>query len=99
MEVVYAVYVKDKSINFHSYEIMKVLLKFVFMGVLNVDVKHWEVDGDQLVLYLDRISREMTCFSIILVSRVEITDALPAIVTLFDYYYPERTVSKVSVYP
>lgn len=56
-------------------------------------VKHWEVNADQVVLYLDRIGTDMTCFSMTMIRKVDITDAQPAVVTLFDYYYPERMVS------
>ena len=66
--------------------------------LFNIDVKHWEIEADQVVLYLDGVkSREMVCFSMTLVRKVHITDALPAVVTLFDYYYPERMVSTVSM--
>lgn len=57
------------------------------------NVKQWEVEADQVVFYLDSVGRELTCFNMILVRKVNIVDALPAVVSLFDYYYPERMVS------
>ena len=58
-------------------------------------MKRWEVTDNVVHLYFDEIGPRDVCPYVVMLREVEVTDAKPALVTVYDYYEPELKVEKV----
>lgn len=61
-------------------------------------IKRYEVDGDQVLFYIEEFSEgQEVCLRMRVTRLVEVEGVKPGSVTVYDYYQPEFSVSKVSV--
>lgn len=60
-----------------------------------VGIKRWEEDQDEnkLIVYLDKVESTPKCFHIIIQRLFNVYNPAPAIITVTDYYHPERRKS------
>lgn len=58
--------------------------------------KRYEVDGPKVFFYLDEISSEEICAEFRVYQDVEIENAKPGSVSVYDYYQPEYIATQVS---
>lgn len=61
-------------------------------------IKRYEVDGSKVTFYIDEFSPEDLCIEFQILREVDMEDVKPGSVKVYDYYQPEFSVSKVSVY-
>ena len=62
-------------------------------------VKRYEVDGSEVSFYIEEFAGgQEVCLRMRVVRVVNVDGAKPGSVTVYDYYQPELSVSKVSVY-
>ncbi|XP_063596598.1 alpha-1-inhibitor 3-like [Penaeus indicus] len=62
-------------------------------------VKRYEVDGSKVTFYIEEFTAQEVCVSFRITRDVEIEDAKPGSVVVYDYYQPEFSVSKSYSFP
>ena len=55
-------------------------------------ISKYEVDGNRLQIYFFRLTLIKTCVSVDLKKEMEVEDAKPATIKLYDYYEPSQVV-------
>jgi len=70
-------------------------------GGLNGDglIKRYEVDGNLVTFYVDEISSTYTCVSFRITREIDVEDAKPGTVQVYDYYQNEFSVSEIYTLP
>ena len=71
----------------------KILTVQIYTYILGL--KRWEVTDNVVHLYFDEIGPRDVCATFRMLREVEVTDAKPARVNVYDYYEPELKVEKV----
>lgn len=63
-------------------------------------IERWEEDEEEskLIVYLEKIGSTVKCFHFTLQRMFSVINPAPAIVTVTDYYHPERTKSTVKYF-
>ncbi|XP_042889945.1 pregnancy zone protein-like [Penaeus japonicus] len=62
-------------------------------------VKRYEVDGSKVTFYIEEFTAEEVCVSFRARREVEIEDAKPGTVVVYDYYQPEFSISEAFEFP
>lgn len=61
-------------------------------------IKRYEVDGSKVMFYIDEFSPEDLCVEFRVIREIDVEDAKPGTIKVYDYYQPEFSVSKVMYY-
>nr|BAR45604.1 alpha-2-macroglobulin 4 [Ammothea sp. RS-2014] len=59
-----------------------------------LNLKRFEVDANYVNFYFDFLGNEKTCFTIHLEKEIDVEDAKPATISVFDYYISELKLEK-----
>lgn len=51
-----------------------------------LNLKRYEVDANFVNFYFDYLSNEQTCFSVTVEQDIDVEDAKPATISVYDYY-------------
>ncbi|XP_042877971.1 alpha-2-macroglobulin-like isoform X7 [Penaeus japonicus] len=62
-------------------------------------IKRYEVDGSKVMFYIDEFSPEDLCVEFRVIREIDVEDAKPGTIKVYDYYQPEFSVSKSYVLP
>ncbi|XP_064089812.1 alpha-1-inhibitor 3-like [Macrobrachium nipponense] len=62
-------------------------------------IKRYEVDGNKVSFYIEEITANEVCVNFRVIRQVNVEDAKPGSVVVFDYYQPEFSISKVYQLP
>lgn len=60
-------------------------------------IKRYEVDGSKVLFYIDSFTARETCIEFSALREVDVENAKPGTVKVYDYYEPEFHVSEVSL--
>lgn len=60
-------------------------------------IKRYEVDGNKVLFYIDQFTARETCVEFAIVEEVEVENAKPGTVKVYDYYEPEFFITEVSI--
>ncbi|XP_068249990.1 alpha-1-inhibitor 3-like [Palaemon carinicauda] len=58
-------------------------------------VKRYEVDGQKVSFYIEEFTAEDICVNFRVIRQVDVEEAKPGSVVVYDYYQPEFSISKV----
>ena len=58
-------------------------------------IKRYEIDGSKILFYVDEFTQRETCVEFKIVEEVEVENAKPGTVKVYDYYEPEFYISEV----
>ncbi|ROT85735.1 alpha2 macroglobulin isoform 2 [Penaeus vannamei] len=62
-------------------------------------IKRYEVDGSKVMFYIDEFSPEDLCVEFRIIREIDVEDAKPGTIKVYDYYQPEFSISKSYVLP
>ncbi|XP_047484789.1 alpha-2-macroglobulin-like isoform X4 [Penaeus chinensis] len=62
-------------------------------------IKRYEVDGSKVMFYIDEFSPEDLCVEFRVIREIDVEDAKPGTIKVYDYYQPEFSISKSYVLP
>ncbi|XP_076068702.1 alpha-1-inhibitor 3-like isoform X2 [Oratosquilla oratoria] len=61
--------------------------------------KRYEVDGSKINIYIDEFSKELLCLDFKILREVDVENAKPGTVMVYDYYQPEFSISEKYTLP
>ncbi|CAL4097945.1 unnamed protein product, partial [Meganyctiphanes norvegica] len=59
-------------------------------------IKRYEVDGNLVTFYIDEFSSEDICVDFRVIREIDVEDAKPGTIIVYDYYQTEFSVSQVA---